>query len=422
MKETSKPVENAVLAIDAPLPPLGEIVVLDALTGRDGVNRSRSGHPQIAADNDQDAVLAWLARYADSPNTLANSRREVERLFLWGLVERGKPLSSLAHEDMLLYRRFLANPQPVQRWVMAPGRKLPRRDAGWRPFAGPLSEASIRQSMVVLNSLLSWLVEAGYLAGNPLALSRQRRKAPPPRVTRFLESDLWAAVRETVLALPKETLRQNAVYARARWLFSLFFLGGVRISEVVGNSMGDFFMRSDAKTGEQRWWLQVLGKGNKERLVPATAELIVELMAYRRTLGLGDLPAPGEPSPLLFPAAWRRSKHPAPAWPEPMTRSAIHGIVKEIFDQAASHWQQQGRGEAQAEKLRAASSHWLRHTAGSSLANSIDLHHVRDTLGHATIATTSIYIHGEDDARHAAVSAAHKLSWTSSGSCDVDQG
>jgi integrase/recombinase XerD len=411
MTETSKPTEIAVLVNGEPLPPLGEIVVLDALTGRDGVNRSRSGRPQIEADNDQDAVLVWLARYADSPNTLANSRREVERLLLWSLMERGKPLSSLAHEDMLLYRRFLANPQPARRWVMGPGRKLPRSHVGWRPFAGPLSEASIRQSMVVLNSLLSWLVEAGYLAGNPLALSRQRRKAAPPRVTRFLESDLWAAVCETVLALPKETARQTAIYARARWLFSLFFLGGVRISEVVSNGMGDFFMRSDAKTGEQRWWLQVLGKGDKERLVPATAELMVELMTYRRALGLSDLPTPGEPSPLLFPVAWQRSKHPAPAWPEPMTRSAVHGIIKGIFDQAASYWLQQGRGEAQAEKLKAASSHWLRHTAGSSLANSIDLHHVRDTLGHATIATTSIYIHGEDDVRHAAVSAAHKLGW-----------
>lgn len=38
---------------------------------------------------------------------------------------------------------------------MAPGRKAGRRDPRWRPFAGPLSEASIRQSMVVLNSMMS---------------------------------------------------------------------------------------------------------------------------------------------------------------------------------------------------------------------------------------------------------------------------
>jgi len=395
------------------LSPLGEILVLDTLTGRDGSNRSRAGHCQIGADTDQEAVMAWLARYADSPNTFANARREAERLLLWALTERSKPLSSLTHEDLLIFRRFLANPYPAERWVMAPGRKAGRRDPAWRPFAGPLSDASIRQSMTVLNSLLSWLVEAGYLAGNPLSLSKRRRKAPSPRVTRFLEADLWTAVRETIIALPQDTPRQRAVYARARWLFSLFFLAGLRISEVVGNGMGDFFMRTDAKTGEQRWWLQALGKGAKERMVPATTELMVELMAYRRLLELSDLPTLGEPSPLLFPVAWRRSKHPAPAWPVAMTRSAVHGIVKDVFDLTAERWLADGRGEAQAAKLRAASSHWLRHTAGTSLVNEgVNLTHVRDTLGHGDLSTTSIYVHSEDDARHAAISGIHRMNWS----------
>ncbi|MDT9046842.1 integrase, partial [Escherichia coli] len=83
---------------------------------------------QLDADTDQQAMLAWLARYVDSPNTLTNCRREGERLLLWALMERNKPLSSLTHEDFLVYRRFLADPQPAERWVMAPGRKAGRRD------------------------------------------------------------------------------------------------------------------------------------------------------------------------------------------------------------------------------------------------------------------------------------------------------
>ncbi|MGM9480277.1 tyrosine-type recombinase/integrase [Roseateles sp. NT4] len=410
MRETLQTAETEPVGAPA-LASLGDVVMIDTLTGKTGTNRSHSGRSQISADTDQAAVLAWLARYADSPNTLANCRREAERILLWAATERGKPLSSLTHEDFLFYRRFLANPQPAERWVMAPGRKAARRDQRWRPFAGPLSETSIRQSMTVLNSLLSWLVEAGYLAGNPLALSKRRGMAPKPRVSRFLETDLWEAVRGTILAMPQDTPRQLATYGRARWLFSLLFLGGLRISEVVGNGMGDFFMRSDAKSGEPRWWLQVLGKGGKQRLVPATTELMVELMAYRRALGLPDLPQAGEPSPLLLPVAWRRASHPAPDWPAAMTRSAIHGILKGVFSAAAERWLKEGRGPEQAEKLRAASAHWLRHTAGSSLANDVDLRHVRDTLGHANLATTSIYVHGEDDARHAAVSGAHRIGW-----------
>lgn len=221
--KTPKPAETGAL-VPAGLAPVGEIVVTDALSGRDGSNRSQAGNRQLDADTDQHAVLAWLARFADSPNTLANARREAERLLLWALVERSKPLSSLGHEDLLIYRRFLANPHPAERWVMAPGRKAGRRDPRWRPFAGPLSEASIRQSMVVLNSMMSWLVEAGYLARNPLSLSKRRGKVSKPRVTRFLEADLWEAVRTTILAMPKDTTRQAAVYVRARWLFSLLFL------------------------------------------------------------------------------------------------------------------------------------------------------------------------------------------------------
>lgn len=389
---------------------LGQVAVLEGMSGREGTNRSLA-RAQISAATDEEAVMAWLARFADSPNTLANSRRETERLVLWAVRQRGKPLSSLTHEDFLIYRRFLADPQPAQEWVMKPGRRFGRHEPGWRPFAGPLSETSVRQSMTVINSMLSWLVEAGYLAGNPLALSRKRGSATPPRMTRFLEEDLWTVVREAILAMPRITQRERDIYVRVRWLFSLLFIGGLRISEVVGNTMGDFFNRPDTKTGDPRWWLDVLGKGKKRRLVPATTELMVELMNYRRALGLADLPRPDEPSPLLFPVTWKHADHPAPPWPEALTRGAVHIVIKDVFAMAAERWLKEGRGEGQAEKLKAASAHWLRHTAGSSLANAADLRYARDTLGHANLSTTSVYVHSEDDARHAAVSSVHRVSW-----------
>src|SRR3984893_3026327 len=83
--------------------------------------------------------------------------------------------TSLTHEDLLLYRRFLADPQPAHRWVMT-ARKVARADPHWRPFAGPLSPASERQAFVIVNTLFAWLVKARYLAGNPLDLARQRAR------------------------------------------------------------------------------------------------------------------------------------------------------------------------------------------------------------------------------------------------------
>jgi len=391
--------------------PLERLVLIESLSGRHGTNRSTAGHSQLRADNDRDAVLAWLARYIDSPNTLANSRKEAERLLLWALAERGKPLSSLTHEDLLLYQRFLADPQPVHRWVMPPGRKLPRAHPGWRPFAGPLSEASRRQAMVTVNALFSWLVQAGYLAGNPLSLSRQRRRAVAPRVTRLLDEASWAEVRQTIVTMPRLTTREQATLARTRWLLSLLYLCGLRISEVAGNSMADFFCRPD-KNGAMRWWLQLTGKGSKQRLVPATGELMDELARYRLSLGLSALPQASEPAPLVFPVWWRGPEdRSAPIeWPQPLTRAALHGIVKDAFARTSARLVQQGLDEA-ATRVEAASAHWLRHTMGSHLANDVDLRYVRDTFGHASLSTSSLYLHAEDDARHAAISAGHRLGW-----------
>ncbi|MGY4829165.1 tyrosine-type recombinase/integrase [Sphaerotilaceae bacterium SBD11-9] len=409
MNEPEKALQTALSIRLAVLAPLEQLEVVDVMSGREGTNRSRAGHRQIGADTDREAVLAWLARHADSPSTLANSRKEVERLLLWCLAELGKPLSSLTHEDLLLFQRFLANPLPAERWVMTSGRKLPRSHPGWRPFAGPLSPLSQRQAMVTINSLLSWLVQAGYLAGNPLSLSRQRQSRSTPRVIRFLEEDLWAEVRRTIASMPQQTTREQATYARARWLLSMLYLCGLRISEIAGNRMGDFFPRAD-KDGQERWWLHVRGKGNKERLVPATAELMVELAMYRRAVGLPAVPPQGDTTPLVLPVWWRAAE--ATERPAPLTRASLHGVVKDVFAMTADRLKPLGAGyAAKVARLELASSHWLRHTMGSRLANTIDLRHVRDTLGHASISTTSVYLHAEDDVRHAAISSAHRLGW-----------
>ncbi|NYH14224.1 integrase [Paraburkholderia bryophila] len=265
------------------LRPLDVLELPADLDGSDGTNRAH-GHAQIAARDDLNAVRAWLARVADKKTTFENYRKEAERLLLWALVQLGKPLSSLTHEDLQLFREFLKDPQPRSRWVADGGRKFPRHDPRWLPFYGALAASSQRQAMVIINALFAWLVEAGYLAGNPLSLSRQRTHRTKPRITRYLDRELWQEVKLHIDSLPKDTPRERERYLRARWLLTLFYLGGLRISEVSGNTMGCFFCRRDAD-GHERWWLEVLGKGDKEGLVPASAEMIVELGRYRRERG-----------------------------------------------------------------------------------------------------------------------------------------
>lgn len=375
------------------------------LAGRAGRNRGR-GRMQIAAEDDRSAVLAWLARYADSPATLASYRKESELLLLWCVLQRGVALSDLTHEDMLIYQRFLASPEPAHLWVMPPGQKPARSSPAWRPFAGPLSPQSVRQALSIINSLFSWLVEAGYLAGNPLALARRRRNHRAPRVTRFLPMSHWQEVRLTIESLPTGSERERAHAARVRWLFSLLYIGGLRVSEVCDSTMSGFFCRRGAD-GKERWWLEVTGKGNKTRLVPATAELMAELMQYRRSRGLTPLGTLDETTPLLLPII-------GPV--KPMARTAVHEIVKSLMRETANRLRLRGdpESEAAAAHIEQASTHWMRHTAGSHQSDQVDLKVVRDNLGHANIATTNTYVHAEDDARHDTTSKAHRAGWEAS--------
>jgi integrase/recombinase XerD len=85
--------------------------------------------------------------------------------------------------------------------------------------------------------------------------------------------------------------------------------------------MGNFFCRRDAD-GHERWWLEVRGKGDKEGLVPASAEMMVELGRYRRERGLSALPSRHEDTPLVLPLGKSM---------KPLTRAALHTIVKGIL-------------------------------------------------------------------------------------------
>ena len=382
-------------------PDLNQKIMLPPdLDGSCGTNRAIDKPVQIAAQTDLAAIQAWLARYTDTPNTLASYRKEAERLLLWAILNRSKPLSSLTHEDLLDYQHFLSNPQPAERWVMSTHRKVGRQDPRWRPFTGPLAATSRRQALIILNTLFSWLVAAGYLAGNPLALSRQRARKARSYNTRYLDAELWRETKVTILSLPRKTQRDHEHYHRVRWLFTLLYLCGLRISEICENSMGNFFQRAGADAQEY-WWLEIIGKGDKPRLVPATSELMMELSRYRQSHALSALPFPGENIPLLLPIGGRR---------QPLTRSALHVIIKTVFVKTAERLRT--THPARAHLLERASAHWLRHTAGSRMADSqLDPRFVRDNFGHANLSTTNTYLHSDDDARHQETERRHILHW-----------
>jgi site-specific recombinase XerD len=111
-----------------------------------------------------------------------------------------------------------------------------------------------------------------------------------------------------------------------------------------------------------------------------------------------------ETTPLLLPIG---GKH------RMLSRGGVHQIVKEVFQQTAQRFRLRGPDfEPDAVRVLQASAHWLRHTAGSHMANNdVDLRHVRDNLGHQSISTTNTYLHSTDDARHAETEARHRIGW-----------
>lgn len=360
-----------------------------SMDGREGTNRDKKGVRQISADTDIDAVAMWLAEHADSPHTLRGYRKEAIRLMTWSARVAGKPLSSLTREDLLVYEAFLSNPSGE--WADP---TLPRRGANRRLFEGPLSKQSARQAMGILSGLFGYLVAAGYLAGNPLALRRQRnKKKRSASVERYLDHELWRFVLDFIETLPQETQRDRQHYERARWLFRLLYGAALRLAEAAQATAGDLSLRRG------RWWLNVVGKGDAEGDVPISDELMTDFARYRTFNRLPAIPIESETTPLIMSVTGRTDRS--------LTPTAIYLIVKEVFRRAADALE--AENPAAGATLRRASTHWLRHTSATHQADAgNDIRFIQKNLRHSSIETTAIYLHAEDDLRHEKTTGTNK--------------
>jgi integrase len=366
-----------------PLPP--------GLDGRHGTNRAPRGN-QLDAEDDLAAVRAFLAEYDSSPATQRAYTKEAERLLLWAVFGRQKALSSLTRDDFNAYAAFLADPQPRDVWCGPRlGRRGARLSAGWRPFAGPLSPSARKTALVIINSLMSYLVQARYLAANPLALMRQRHRVGEALqssrrqvVERCFDAVQWSALRGVLDA--EEGLPGD----RNRFLVAVLYFLALRISELATHSMGDFF------EARGRWFFSVLGKGGKAAEIPVHPELLTALRRYRAGLGWEPLPCPGDPTPLVVAADGAR-----------LGVRRIHQIIKALTDRAAATMA--ASEPERAAHMRQASPHWFRHTSLTRQADSgMELRHIKANARHAKLDTTMLYVHTDSDARHDEIT---KLTW-----------
>ena len=390
-----------------PLRPLDVLQIPPELDGSTGENRADPARLQIDAACDADAIRCFLVEYDRSPGTLRIYQRECERLLLWSLVERRKPLSSLNRQDFEGYLNFLLDPQPAARWC---GPKAERASEKWRPFVGPLSESAVLTTMAAINSLMRYLVDAGYLLGNPLGLIRQRRRkmaaeAGGPlravasteevdKIERFLDEQMWQAVTTAIEAMPRDAERGRDEYERARFIAATLYMLAPRAGELENHRMNSF--------REERglWWWHVVGKGGKKAKVPVADDMLQALIRYRKHLGLSAVPRRDDTTPLLVSVKDG----------SPITARRLNQILKRIFSAAADLLP--AEAEHKKEKLRAASAHWGRHTGiTAKLDSGIDERFVQKDARHTDARTTQRYIHEEEERWHDEAQK-QRLPWT----------
>lgn len=377
--------------------PRGNIVPWEQLKlpqevdGSQGKFRAPRETCTLNADNDYAAVQAWLALH-ESPATQRTYRREAERLILWAIVERNRPLSSLTTEDATAYRSFLRRPAPHARWV---GTARPRSSPDWRPFTGGLSARSAAHTLSILGAMFRWLIQQRYLLANPFAGIKVRGGGQSPALDSahaFTEGE-WLLARTIADGLEWSYGWGTPAAQRLRFILDFGYATGLRASELVGATLGD--VEVDAQ-GDS--WLRLVGKGSSIGRVALPPLARTALDCYLVDRGLPVTRARWHPKTPLVAGLGKYAD-------TGITSTRLWHLIRRFFSQAAEFI---GKDHPEAaEKLRIASPHWMRHThATHALARGVELLTVRDNLRHASISTTSCYLHGDDVRRAKQLGAA----------------
>ena len=277
-------------------------------------------------------LLPWVTRFLDylrverqySPHTQNNYRLHLHEL------------SRLAAELGLVEWREL-KPPLVRALVV----RLRR--------SGKAAPRTLATKLSSLRSFLDYLVRLEELKANPA------RGIVTPKQGRPLPKNLDVDQVYQLLNIPEEN---DPLAVRDRAIMELFYSSGLRLSELVGLNLSDLRL-------EERQ-LRVVGKGNKERILPIgrmALEWLGKWLALRPLLALE-----GEGALFLSKQKRRITSRSV------QLRLAQWGIKQEL----APH----------------VHPHKLRHSFATHLLESSgDLRAVQELLGHANLTTTQIYTH-----------------------------
>jgi len=277
----------------------------------------------------KDPVEPLIARFLDavwmerglSSNTLAAYRADLVALARW-LHGRQLSLSKTGRADLM---DFIAA----------------RVHGGARPRSTARQLSSFRR-------FFRYLIREGLIAEDPTA------QIAMPKIGRSLPRSLSESEVEALLAAPAVA---DPLGHRDRTMLEVLYATGLRVSELVHLKL--------AQVNLNQGVIRVLGKGNRERLIPLGEEAVRWLKTFIDS-GRADILLDRSTD---FPFPTRR-----------MTRQAFWHIIKRYARKASVD--------------RDLSPHTLRHAFATHLLNhGADLRVVQMLLGHSDLSTTQIYTH-----------------------------
>lgn len=364
--------------------------------------------------SDFQKAQAFLKCYIGSQGTFNSYRREIERLLHWSWVIAKKSLKDLKREDIESFVRFCHKPpkswigvKKLPRYVVKDAKRMPNPE--WRPFVATVSKAAhrngqtpdpsdfalsqgaIKEVFAILSSFYLYLLQDEYVYMNPVALIRQKskfiRKQQGPIKIRRLSERQW----KYVIHIANEMADQDPnQHERTLFIMSALYLMYLRISELAASDRWIPTMKDFYRDSEERWWFTTVGKGNKQRQIAVSGDMLSALKRWRKHLHLTLLPSPSDNTPLLPKT---RGKGPM------VSTNHIRTIVQECFDKAIQKLNRDNLRE-EADSLLEATVHWLRHTGISDDVKRRPREHVRDDAGHGSSAITDKYIDIELKERH----------------------
>ncbi|WP_166269301.1 site-specific tyrosine recombinase XerD [Marinobacter caseinilyticus] len=196
-----------------------------------------------------------------------------------------------------------------------------------------------------------------YLLREGLVKEDPTLRIDSPRIPRRLPDSLSE---QDVESLLKEPDVERPLELRDRAMLEILYGCGLRVSELVALRVDQVNLRQGV--------VRIVGKGNKERLVPLGEEAVDWLLRYMRE-GRAEL-LKGQPSDALFPGNRAQAMTRQTFWHRVKLYTGRAGIQKHL------------------------SPHTLRHAFATHLLNhGADLRVVQMLLGHSDLSTTQIYTH-----------------------------